>query len=232
MARMPKTSSADTAARAALDLIEAMEHPHQATPSPNIDNMQLAALCTLSEIFHQTLQPTPLPAQQLPQITPPGRPLQAPTQFLTMPPPQEHIRPPPAPVAAATPVPAPAPRVPVQQTVPHPATPPRVTKENKIPPRLVSPGPMQHMPPRTPPMFIPMSKDFCPVYFDTPQPHVIPQVYTANFAAMVKPEIIGKYVTAANILANSVVDEHTRKILNDQDLIKSKDQNMAKIKCK
>eukprot|EP00957_Ditylum_brightwellii_P118156 9011374-Ditylum_brightwellii.AAC.1 len=35
-AKMPTTSSADAAAIAALDLIEALKHPHPATPFPGI----------------------------------------------------------------------------------------------------------------------------------------------------------------------------------------------------
>eukprot|EP00957_Ditylum_brightwellii_P032889 2493578-Ditylum_brightwellii.AAC.1 len=58
-ARMPKTSSADAATRAVLDLIKAIEHPHPTTPFPNIGNAQMSALRTLSDIFHQALQPAP-----------------------------------------------------------------------------------------------------------------------------------------------------------------------------
>eukprot|EP00957_Ditylum_brightwellii_P176536 13445027-Ditylum_brightwellii.AAC.1 len=64
---MPKTSSADAAARAALDLIEAIKHPYPATTFPNIGNVQMAVLQKLSEIFHQALQPMPLPVPQPPK---------------------------------------------------------------------------------------------------------------------------------------------------------------------
>eukprot|EP00957_Ditylum_brightwellii_P132963 10138306-Ditylum_brightwellii.AAC.1 len=126
-----------------------------------------------------------------------------------MPPQQGHIRPPTAPIAMPTLTPAPATRVLIQKIPLHPATLPRVPNHKTIPPHLVSPDPMQHMSPKNPPMFIPTPKGVQPVFVNRPQPHVIPQVYAANFAATIKPTIKGKYVTAANILANSVIDETT-----------------------
>eukprot|EP00957_Ditylum_brightwellii_P038572 2915577-Ditylum_brightwellii.AAC.1 len=103
---MPRTSSADAATRAALDLIEAIENPHPATPFPNIGNAQMSALKTLSDIFHQALQPAPTTLPK-PKMPPPGRPLQAPARFPTVQPNQQHGGP--------TLNPAPAPRVPFAQ---------------------------------------------------------------------------------------------------------------------
>jgi hypothetical protein len=69
---MPKTSSADAATRAALDLISALENPTPAAPFATIGNEQLHAIRTLAAIFQAAtassprVTPTPTALQLVP----------------------------------------------------------------------------------------------------------------------------------------------------------------------
>ena len=59
MVPVPKTSSADAAVTAALDLIHALQHPHPASPLAPLRDEHRQAIEKLSEIFHNL---TPAPA--------------------------------------------------------------------------------------------------------------------------------------------------------------------------
>jgi hypothetical protein len=102
---MPQTSSADRATYAALDLIQALQHPAPAAPFLNFGDAQLAALHTLSHIFRSAIK-TPVPEATythpavLPRVGPPAVPppaatpvpaLPHPTHRSGLPPPTRHL---------------------------------------------------------------------------------------------------------------------------------------------
>ena len=102
---MPKTSSADAATQAALDLIHALENPSPAAPFATIGNAQLHAIRKLADIFRtNTSQPqtdsqpsprvapnTPPDTNRLPRV--PGTPVITPRVAAT--PPRVPVTPPP-----------------------------------------------------------------------------------------------------------------------------------------
>eukprot|EP00957_Ditylum_brightwellii_P035722 2708260-Ditylum_brightwellii.AAC.2 len=72
-AKVPHLSSADAAARATLDLIQAIKNPQPATPFPRIGNKQMDALQALADIFNTALKPLkepPIPVIQPPTVAP------------------------------------------------------------------------------------------------------------------------------------------------------------------
>eukprot|EP00957_Ditylum_brightwellii_P007033 532300-Ditylum_brightwellii.AAC.1 len=108
---MPTTSSADAAAVAALDLIEALKNPHLPTPFPGIGNKQMDALQALADIFHIALAPPKEVPKPVP--LPPGRALMAPLILPTAPSWLPTVPAPQAtPIGQPLQVPTPPPRVP------------------------------------------------------------------------------------------------------------------------
>jgi hypothetical protein len=67
---MPKTSSADAATQAALDLIHALENPSPAAPFATIGNAQLHAIRKLADIFRTNTSQTPTDSQPSPRVAP------------------------------------------------------------------------------------------------------------------------------------------------------------------
>jgi hypothetical protein len=72
---MPKTSSADAATQAALNLIHALENPSPAAPFVALGDDQLHAISKLADIFRTNTLQTPTDSQPSPRVapnTPPG----------------------------------------------------------------------------------------------------------------------------------------------------------------
>jgi hypothetical protein len=67
---MPKTSSADNATQAALDLVDALENPSPAAPFATIGQEQLHAIRKLADIFCDTTSPAKNPQPASPRVTP------------------------------------------------------------------------------------------------------------------------------------------------------------------
>jgi hypothetical protein len=112
---MPKTSSADAATKAALDLVHALQHPAPAAPFATLGQSQLAAIQTLADIFsHSTALAA---APRVPSTpTPPGTTSPEPPRVLSPPaPPRTTTAAPPR--VASTPLPQ------AQRPAPHLITP-------------------------------------------------------------------------------------------------------------
>lgn len=146
---MPHNSSADMAARAALDLINALRNPTPAAPTAPLQIQQHQALAQLATIFASALAPAPSAPPRVPPATRPVPPRVAattPTRVLQLRP----VRPPPSPELIQLLARRPAPTTTAPATV-RPTSPARRPQRPAIPmvtppsrPHLRAPTPVSH----------------------------------------------------------------------------------------
>jgi hypothetical protein len=217
---MPKTSSADTALRAALDLIDALRNPTPAAPIAPIGLQQLQALHQLADIFRAALPPTPAAPPRVP--TPPATPPRVPTPPATDTPAAtlEH------PFARRAPsLPhIPAPTLAHGNSTPASATPgdPRPTPAVVTPPKprpALIPAPAQ----RSPRVLFSGHKYPTRLQTTTHQPHLINQVSVitpSTMAAIMHPDQPTHAIPAKH-MANAVLDPITGQAMEYRALVRN-----------
>ena len=186
---LPKSSSADMATRAALDLVEALKNPAPAAPFASLGSEQLQAIRKLSDIFSSSLQPK---ATTQPTAPPPRQPVQLHRILPDIVPPAQPRR-----VAPRLP---PLPRV-----VTQPRSPPRVVPPS-IPTPVLTRPPTRRPLPRVAPVTVNIPRR---ATRQTPSPRLLPHRIEpeADDPVSSRYHLRPRAALAHNVEANVVIDE-------------------------